>query len=107
MIDYVKTEIANYSDKHFGIRSDAKGPLYHLKKEVVELLEVLGKGGKEEEDEWADCILLLLDAFRIRYGNDTSFNKILHFALNKLADIEDREWDEKPDEDGVFHRKRK
>lgn len=106
MIDYVKTEIANYSDKNFGIRTDASGPLNHLKKEVEELLEVLGKGGREEEDEWADCILLLLDAFRIRYGNDTSFNKILHFALNKLDAIKDREWDSKPDKDGVFHRKR-
>lgn len=104
MIDYVKAEIAKFSDEQFGIRSDPSGPLNHLKEEVVELIEAIGKNN--EEEEWADCMLLLLDAFRIRYGNDVSFNKLLHFCLNKLDVIKKRVWDKEPDENGVFHSKK-
>lgn len=105
MLNYLKEEIKEFSENQFGIRSglEAKGPLNHLKKEVDELIESLGKNGFDEEEEWADCLLLLLDAFRIRYGNETSYNKLLHFALNKLAVIKDRDWDPTPDKDGVFH----
>ena len=104
MIDYVKTEIAKYSDEHFGKRTSPLGPLNHLKLEVEELIEAIGK--ENEEEEWADCMLLLLDAFRIRYGDDVSFNKLLHFSLNKLDAMKEREWDKEPDEKGIFHRKR-
>ncbi|MDD5648909.1 MAG: DUF550 domain-containing protein [Candidatus Nanoarchaeia archaeon] len=108
MIDYLKEEIKNFSDLQFGNRKgiEAKGPLNHLKEEVDELIEVLGQGGFKEEEEWADCLLLLFDAFRIRYGNETSFNKFLHFALIKLEIIKKRTWDKKPDENGVFHSKK-
>jgi hypothetical protein len=104
MIDYVKTEIGKFSDKQFGIRTDPRGPLNHLKEEVEELLEAIGQ--ENEEEEWADCVLLLLDAFRIRYGDDTSFNKLLHFALNKLDVLKQREWEEDPDMKGVFRHKK-
>jgi len=104
MIDYLKTEIGNFSDKQFGKRTNPKGPLNHLKEEVDELLEAIGK--ENEEEEWADCILLLLDAFRIRYGDDVSFNKLLHFALNKLEIIKKRNLDSIPDENGVFRHKK-
>lgn len=104
MIDYVKTEIGKFSDEKFGIRTNPAGPLNHLKEEVQELLDAIGK--ENEEEEWADCILLLLDAFRIRYGNDISFNKLLHFALNKLDVLKEREWDEDPDQNGVFRHKK-
>lgn len=108
MLEYLKEEIREFSESQFGTRygAEAKGPLNHLKQEVDELLEALGKGGKEEEEEWADCLLLLLDAFRIRYGNNVSFNKLLHFALSKLDVIKKREWDKVPDENGVFHSKK-
>ena len=104
MIDYVKTEIGKFSDKQFGMRTDPRGPLNHLKEEVDELLEAIGE--KNEEEEWADCILLLLDAFRIRFGNETSFNKLLHFALNKLDVLETREWYPDPNIEGVYRSKK-
>lgn len=108
MLNYLKDEIKNFSEGQFGQREgmDAKGPLYHLKEEVDELIESLGKGGFDEEEECADCLLLLLDAFRIRYGNETSFNKLLHFSLNKLDVVKKREWNKVPDENGVYKSKK-
>ena len=103
MLNYLKEEIRKFSDGQFGIRKDAIGPLNHLKEEVDELIDALGKGGIEEEEEWADCLLLLLDAFRIRYGDDVSFNRLLHFSLNKLEVIKQREWDKELDDNGVYH----
>ena len=108
MLNYLKEEIQEFSEKSFGVRNgvEAKGPLNHLKEEVDELIEALGKGGKEEEEEWADCLLLFLDAFRIRYGNSTSYNKLLYYALNKLDVIKKRNYDKEPDENGIFRRKK-
>ena len=109
MIDYLKTEITKFSDNQFGPRTDPRGPLNHLKEEVVELIdsiELVPHDPHNEEEEWADCLLLLLDAFRIRYGNDVSYNKLLHFALNKLEVIKKREWDKEPDKDGVYRSKK-
>lgn len=123
MLNYLKDEIRNFSENQFGYRSDPRGPLNHLKEEVVELIDAISAVPianpdgqvdieqyeiirKNEEEEWADCLLLLLDAFRIRYGNDTSYNKLLHFALNKLEVIKNRDWDEEPDENGVYHSKK-
>jgi hypothetical protein len=102
MLDYLKSEIIRVSEKHFK-RTDPSGMLNHLKLEVQELSDAIGK--ENEEEEWADCILLLLDAFRVRYGDEVSYNKLLHFALNKLDKVDKRDWDSQPDENGVFHRK--
>jgi hypothetical protein len=108
MLNYLKEQIKDFSENKFGKRKgiQAMGPLCHLKEEINELLDVLGKGEWEEEEEWADCLLLLLDAFRIRYGNTTSFNKLLHFALIKLEIIKKRTYDETPDANGVYHSKK-
>jgi len=108
MLNYLKEQIQDFSETKFGKRSriQAKGPLNHLKEEIQELLDVLGNDGWKEEEEWADCLLLLLDAFRIRYRNETSFNKLLHFALIKLEIIKKRKYDDDPDENGVYHSKK-
>lgn len=108
MLNYLKDEIKEFSEGQFGVREGraAIGPLNHLKEEIDELIEIVGEGGIDEEEEWADCLLLLLDAFRIRYGNDTSFNKLLHFSLNKLEVIKKRDWDDEPNEDGIFRSKK-
>jgi len=123
MLNYLKNEIREFSERQFGNRmgKDAIGPLNHLKEEVDELIEAitlmheplpeptLEKAREQqhnEEEEWADCLLLLLDAFRIRYGNDVSFNKLLHFSLNKLEVIKKREWDKEPNEDGIYRSKK-
>lgn len=123
MINYLRDEIKEFSVGQFGPRTDPRGPLNHLKEEVNELIESIEKVDeldsnspfyyeeyqkekKNEEEEWADCILLLLDSFRIRYGSHTSYNKLLHFALNKLEVIKSREWEKEPDENGVYHSKK-
>jgi hypothetical protein len=125
MLNYLKQEIKTFSEGQFGPRSDPRGPLNHLKEEVIELIDSINevkqfergaintynldayeKAKHNEEEEWADCLLLLLDAFRIRYGNDVSYNKLLHFSLNKLEVIKKREWDKEPDADGVYHSKK-
>ena len=103
MIDYVKTEIGKFSDEKFGIRTNPAGPLNHLKEEVRELLDAIGK--ENEEEEWADCLLLLIDAFRIRYGTDTHTEKLLKFSIDKLYKLYEREWEEDPDTKGVFRHK--
>lgn len=104
MLKKLKEEIKTISEEKFGKRKDASGPLNHLKEEIEELLDVLGKGGKEEEDEWADCLLLLLDAWRIRYGNWPSYNHYIKMCLNKLEVVKSRKYDNKPDKDGIFRR---
>ena len=109
MLNYLKEEIKQFSEGQFGIRTDPRGPLNHLKAEVIELIEAIESDSDDptdEQEEWADCLLLLLDAFRIRYGNDVSFNKLLHFALSKLEVVKKREWDSEPDEEGVYHSKK-
>lgn len=126
MLNYLKDEIKEFSEGQFGPRSDPRGPLNHLKEEVEELIDAIEKNKRwvsmgdhkiypteeeltlihAEEEEWADCLLLLLDAFRIRYGNDVSFNKLLHISLNKLEVVKKREWNKKPNEDGIFRSKK-
>ena len=123
MLNYLKNEIKEFSEGQFGPRTDPRGPLNHLKAEVIELIDAIDKNPRvysttnssspnnesaqyNEEEEWADCLLLLLDAFRIRYGNDVSYNKLLHFALSKLEVVKKREWDSEPDEYGVYHSKK-
>jgi len=109
MLNYLKEEITEFSEKQFGPRTDCRGPLNHLKEEIMELISAIEEGNRDhwsEQEEWADCLLLLLDAFRIRYGNDTSYNKLLHFALIKLDEIKQREWESVPDENGVFKSKK-
>lgn len=122
MLNYLKEEIKEFSDGQFGIRTDPRGPLNHLKEEVIELIdsinevdqldpeftdsELYTKAKKNEEEEWADCLLLLLDSFRIRYGDGVSFDKLIHFSLNKLNVIKTREWETEPDENGIYHSKK-
>jgi hypothetical protein len=124
MLDYLKNEIKEFSEGQFGPRTNPRGPLNHLKAEVIELIDSIDDVDQmtprdqvleskkwetlkhSEGEEWADCLLLLLDAFRIRYGNDVSYNKLLHFALNKLEVVKTREWDKEPDKEGVYHSKK-
>jgi len=123
MLNYLKTEITEFSENTFGYRHDPIGPLNHLKEEVDELIEAIraipfaNPDGevdpeqfelirKNEEEEWADCLLLLLDSFRIRYGNETSYNKLLHFALSKLEVIKKRDWNDEPEENGIYRSKK-
>jgi NTP pyrophosphatase (non-canonical NTP hydrolase) len=123
MLNYLKEEIKEFSEGQFGHRTDPRGPLNHLKEEVKELIDSINevdqcnqndsstyeeykKAKRNEEEEWADCLILLLDSFRIRYGNGVSFNKLLQFGLKKISIIKNREWESEPDENGIYHSKK-
>lgn len=68
------------------------GPLHHLQEEVKELID-----NPDDELEWADCFLLLLDAAR-RKGH--SMDDLVRFANAKLEINKKRSW--KKGENNVF-----
>lgn len=93
----------SWSDETFGVSNQRVVPiLYHLKKEVPELIESIQDRvvGTTEEDirlEFADCFSLLFDAAS-HYGY--SAEDILKAMMDKLDINRKRKWG-KPDENGV------
>ncbi len=90
---------AEWSQATFG--SDAErgpeGPLNHLKREVGEAID-----SPRDEEEYADLLLLVLDASR-RAG--ISAPELVSAAAKKLDKNKEREWGERQP-DGVFEHKR-
>ena len=68
-------------------------PLLHLQDEIQELID-----NPDDNMEWADCFLLLIDAAR-RKGH--SLDDLLDFALAKLAINRNRKWEKQPN--GVYY----
>lgn len=93
-LEFVKLEIAEFSDRKFGKERPFTAPLHHLKKEVDECIE------SGDLEEYADCLLLLMDAFRKKYPNYHS-DILIQACLNKIRKCENRIWGE-PDENGVI-----
>lgn len=91
-IQQLQNEIANWSDATFGSNRPAATPLNHLAKEMLELIEA-----PEDRMEYADCLLLLLDAYRMAGG---SADDLIEACYQKLEINKEREWG-KPDENGV------
>ena len=83
---------AEFSDKTFGKQRSPIGPINHLKREVQELYTT-----PQDWEEYADCLLLLMDAFRRSGGNAMD---LLEAAFKKLEKNKTRTWGE-PDSDGV------
>lgn len=85
---------AEFSNGTFGTPEErgCLGPLHHLQEEVKELID-----NPNDEAEWADCFLLLLDAAR-RKGH--SVDDLVKFANAKLEINKARSW--KQNENGVF-----
>ena len=94
----LKDKAARISDKVFGERP-AIGPIKKLKSEVDELLECLEKG-EDPGEEFADCFVILLDAYRKHYGDDVDTQKLIDDSSDKLDVLLDRNWEEV--EEGVF-----
>lgn len=91
-------DLAMWSDQTFGA-IDTRGPLpalHHLKREVDEA--IAQPGGLEGLEEYADCLMILLDASR-RAG--FRLEQVVIAARHKLERNRQREWAE-PDEDGVI-----
>ncbi len=84
-----------FSSKQFGTKKErgCLGPLHHLKKEVQELID-----NPDDEMEWADNFLLLLDA---AWRKGHSLQDLINFADKKLDININRKWGE-PDKDGVY-----
>jgi dATP/dGTP diphosphohydrolase len=83
-----------FSSKTFGTPEvrDCMGPLHHLKKEIVELIE-----NPDDESEWADCLLLLLDA---AWRKGHTLQDLFDFAEAKLKVNKKRKW--KKGKNGVY-----
>jgi NTP pyrophosphatase (non-canonical NTP hydrolase) len=103
--------IQEWSDITFGRYRIASSMVYHLKKEVDELLEKLmiyNQGEykspihltikrKEIYFEFADCFMLILDAAS-HFG--LTADELMDFTSRKLEINKNRKWGE-PDENGV------
>ncbi len=91
-IQQLQDEIANWSDATFGAGRPADIPLHHLSKEVQELI-----AAPNDRMEYADCLILLLDAYRMAGG---SADDLIETCYQKLEINRNRKWGT-PDENGV------
>jgi hypothetical protein len=91
-IQQLQNEIAIWSDSTFGADRPAYIPLHHLSKEIQELI-----ASPRDNMEYADCLILLLDAYRMTGGNADG---LIETCFEKLEINRKREWG-KPDENGV------
>lgn len=84
-----------FSSAAFGTPAerDCIGPLRHLQEEVVELIE-----NPNDEMEWADCFLLLLDA---AWRKGHTVEELFNFAEIKLEINKKRKWQKKAN--GVYN----
>lgn len=91
-------EIESFSDSAFGNpkQRNEMGALHHLHLEVAELIQ-----NTDDHMEWADCMLLLLDAAR-RKG--ITPEQLFGYCLEKLEINKKRTW-VKSDNNVYFHKK--
>jgi hypothetical protein len=83
-----------FSSDTFGTPEERNclGPLHHLQEEVKELID-----NPEDEMEWADCFLLLLDA---AWRKGYSVDDLTRFGIEKLKINQTRTW--KKSENNVY-----
>jgi NTP pyrophosphatase (non-canonical NTP hydrolase) len=99
-LNKLKDKAANFSDRKFGHRRNAAKLIYKLKEEVDELHEHLNTG-KDPSFEFADCFLIIIDAYRMYYGDDVDMQKLINDCSKKLDICEERVWGN-PDKHGNF-----
>ena len=92
-LENVMIAVAKFSDKTFGKDRPYTAPLHHLKKEVEECIE------NPTMEEFADQLLLLMDAYRKAHPGESS-EKLLLASMAKIKVCEGREW-QAPDQNGV------
>lgn len=90
-------EAHRWADSVFGELRPPHGAIAHLRKEVGELTEC-----PYDDMEYADCLLLLLDAAS---NAGIGADDLLNTAWEKLALNQQRKWGE-PDENGVVEHTR-
>jgi NTP pyrophosphatase (non-canonical NTP hydrolase) len=101
-------DISEWSDKTFEIGQRNPAILYHLIKEIPELIEAINNVQKLKEPdgdcfdkllyEYADCFMLLLDSAT---HSGISARTLLRYIRKKLNINKRRKWG-KPDENGVI-----
>jgi hypothetical protein len=91
-IQQLQDEVANWSDNTFGADRPAKIPLHHLAKEIDELI-----ASPNDSMEYADCLILLLDAYRMAGG---TADELVELCYKKLEINRRRKWG-LPDKNGV------
>lgn len=88
-------QAAEFSDKTFG-DPKVRGPLgalHHLREEIEELVD-----NPTDRMEYADCLLLLIDAYRRNGGN---VRDLIRAGFEKLEINKKRNWG-KADQNGVI-----
>jgi NTP pyrophosphatase (non-canonical NTP hydrolase) len=88
----LQDELGQWADATFGPRTP-HSLLHHLHEEVGELMEAI-----HDESEWADCLTLLIDSYRLATGKNT--DDLLKACFEKLEINRQRTWNE-PDHNGV------
>lgn len=96
----IKDKAARISDQMFGKGNPATAPMLKLVEEVAEVLDCINKG-EDPRVEFADCFLLLLDAYRKYYGDDVDMQTLIDVSSEKLDIVAKRKWG-KPNEHGVY-----
>jgi len=98
-IQKLQNNIAEWSDKTFGGSDRTIGILNHLKEEVLEVIEAKelfekdpnGITQQKMASEFADCLILILDAAR---KSDLNTDLLLQAAEYKMQINYKREWKE-------------
>lgn len=99
-INELKYKAAKLSDDKFGKENPVTAPVLKMVEEVGELLDELNNHG-DPGMEFADCFLLLIDAYRKYYGDDVDMQTLIDLSSEKLDIVEKRKWG-KPNEHGVY-----
>lgn len=99
-LNELKYKAAQVSDEMFGKERGPIGPVKKLRDEVDELLECFEKG-EDPGEEFADCLLILIDAYRKHYGDDVDLQKLINDSSDKLDVVTNRIYKE-TDIPGVF-----
>lgn len=88
----LQDELGQWADETFGPRTPLS-LLHHLKEEVGELMDA-----PHDESEWADCLTLLIDSYRLQTGKNT--DQLIDACFEKLDINKQRTWNA-PDENGI------
>lgn len=92
-LEFMRKNLLTWSNKTFGQRRD---PLTKLEDELRELKE-----NPKDISEYADVLTLLLDAFSMHFP-ETSAQKLLQAAYDKMEINKKRKWAPVPDKPGTW-----
>lgn len=96
----LQDDIAKWSDLTFGSDDRSIGILNHLKEEVDEVIDAKNLfkqnptliNQKKMASEFADCLILILDAAR---KNQLNTNELIKAAKKKMDINKNRKWEQK------------